>query len=103
MFNDSDNGQTQYCERCLKWAEKYEKLEQENAKLKNIVEHYKRANERLYDVQVDDFNFTKTKYKHTLQEIKAIAEQILNKNEFVYMNYRDVRQIIRLVTKAEEE
>lgn len=43
------------------------------------------------------------KYKSCLQEIKAIAEQILNKNEFVYMNYRDVRQIIRLITKAEEE
>ncbi len=28
MFNDSDNGQTQYCEECQKWAEKCEKLEE---------------------------------------------------------------------------
>lgn len=27
MFNDSDNGQTQYCEECQKWAEKCEQLE----------------------------------------------------------------------------
>lgn len=26
MFNDSGNGQTQYCEECQKWAEKCEKL-----------------------------------------------------------------------------
>lgn len=42
-------------------------------------------------------------YKHTLQEIKTIAEQILNNNEFVYQNHRDIRQIVRLITKAEEE
>ena len=42
-------------------------------------------------------------YYFTLQEIKAIAEQILNNNEFVYQNHRDIRQIIRLITKAEEE
>lgn len=29
MFSDSDNGQTQYCEECQKWAEKCEKMETE--------------------------------------------------------------------------
>ena len=43
------------------------------------------------------------KLRTCLQEIKAIAERLLDKNEFVYMNYRDVRQIIRLITKVEVE
>ena len=37
-----------------------------------------------------------------LQEIKKIVEQIINKNEFVYQNHRDIRQIIRLINESEE-
>ena len=33
MFNDSDNGQTQYCKECQKWSEKCSKLEE---KLKDL-------------------------------------------------------------------
>lgn len=55
----------------------------------NLQEH-----NRKYEAKI-------ARLRSCLQEIKAIAEQILNKNEFVYMNYRDVRQIIRLITKAE--
>lgn len=53
--------------------------------------------------KIDILEIRNKRYKQTLQEIKEIAEQILNKNEFIYMNYRDVRQIIRLITKAESE
>ena len=27
MFNETDNGQTQYCPMCEEWAEKYKELE----------------------------------------------------------------------------
>lgn len=37
MFNETDNGQTQYCEECQKWAEKYSKLEET---LKSVREYF---------------------------------------------------------------
>ncbi len=83
----------EFKEKTDKWASK---CLAENEDLKDTI--------KRTVCQAECFRYKQAnKYKQTLQEIKAIAEQILNKNEFVYMNYRDVRQIIRLITKAEEE
>lgn len=38
MFNETDNGQTQYCPMCQEWAEKYEKLNKENNEYKSLLE-----------------------------------------------------------------
>lgn len=54
-------------------------LKKENKKIKKWLERYKNANERLYDMQVDDFNFTKTNYKQALEEIRDYI-QSLNKD-----------------------
>lgn len=37
MFNDSDSGQTQYCEECLKKQERIDELEKENQDLKQQI------------------------------------------------------------------
>lgn len=37
MFNDSDNGQTQYCEECLKKQKRIDELEKENHELKQQI------------------------------------------------------------------
>lgn len=39
--------------------------------------------------------------RNIISEIKEIAEQIMDKNEFVYQNHRDIRQIIRLINESE--
>ena len=52
-----------------------ERLKEENKKIKKWLEKYKNANERLYDVQVDDFNFTKTKYKQALEDIREMSKK----------------------------
>ena len=59
----------------LKLTEENEELKDENKKIKKLLERYKNANERLYDIQVDDFNFTKTNYRQALEEIKKVAEE----------------------------
>lgn len=38
MFNDTDNGQTQYCPMCEEWARKYEELEKSNKALINTLD-----------------------------------------------------------------
>lgn len=37
MFNDSDNGQTQYCEGCLEKQKRIDELEKENKELKQQI------------------------------------------------------------------
>lgn len=76
-------------------------LKAENELLKEELATYGATG--VCEVCSDKANKLADKYLGCLQEIKEIAEQILNKNEFVYMSYRDVRQIIRLITKAERE
>ena len=43
------------------------------------------------------------KYKQTLQEIKAIASKIIDSYIRPYGDYNQLKQIIDLITKAEEE
>lgn len=73
-------------------------LEKKNAELKA----YKDVNED-FKTAWEELKAENARLKSCLQEIKEIAEQILNKNEFVYQNHRDIRQIVRLITKAESE
>ena len=42
MFNDADNGQTQYCSMCEEWARKYEELEKLN---KALIKTFEEINE----------------------------------------------------------
>lgn len=37
MFNDSNNGQTQYCEECLEKQKRIDELEKENKELKDKI------------------------------------------------------------------
>lgn len=87
-----------------------ERLKEENYQLQkdcqiceNFIDFIPCKPIRDMDYDLQKVISQRDKYYQTLQEIKEIAEQILNKNEFVYMSYRDVRQIINLITKAEEE
>lgn len=40
MFNDSDNGQTQYCEECQKKQNRIDELEKENKELKDKISEF---------------------------------------------------------------
>lgn len=66
--------------KAMELTKENEQLKEENKKIKKRLERYKKANERLYDMQVDDFNFTKTKYKQALEEIM----EIVKRNEWIY-------------------
>ena len=63
MFNDSENGQTQYCEECLKWAEKCEKLEKENERLKQGIKHYQRGMYKIISVATECKNSKQWNYR----------------------------------------
>lgn len=63
MFNDSDNGQTQYCEECQKWAEKCEKLEKENERLKQGIKHYQRGMYKIISVATESRNSKQWNYE----------------------------------------
>lgn len=62
MFNDSDNGQTQYCKECQKWVEKYEKLEKENERLKQGIKHYQRGMYKIISVATECRNSKQWNY-----------------------------------------
>ena len=118
MFNDSNKGQTQYCEECQKWAEKYEKLKQQLEIDKNQINYFIEENERLseltcvncgekflsptgselYEENVH-LKAENKKLLQTLQKIKEIAENRTN-----YPCDKCIKtEILQKITKAEEE
>jgi len=78
----------------------YAELKAENNRLKYKLYVTQKEKDRWNSNCNTFYNVCKKQYQ-VLQEIKAIAEQMLNNNEFVYQNHRDIRQIVRLITKAE--
>lgn len=86
-----------------------EHLEQENARLKeeietrdNLIDHFR--DEALYRATIaNEYQKDKTKLKHTLQEIKEIAENEIKKLTDSAINGGRYLEILDLITKAEEE
>lgn len=62
MFNDSDNGQTQYCPMCEEWAEKCEELKKENERLKQGIKHYQRGMYKIISVATECRNSKQWNY-----------------------------------------
>ena len=57
MFRETEQGKTQYCPMCEEWAEKYERLEQENERMNKLT--------GIFSARLCE------KYKQALEEIRA--------------------------------
>lgn len=96
MFNDSENGQTQYCEECLKKQEKIDKLELELDRFANQKVCYE-ENLKLCKQQEQQIN----KLATVLEEIYTIAEdtraELSNRNAHARGNLRWIMDKIKAV------
>ena len=89
MFNDTGNGQTQYCEECLKKQKIIEELEKENKELKEQI-NYKFKN---YWHKIEMKN---NRLKVVLAEIREVAGQI-------YYSIGEKKQIIDKIDEVLEQ
>lgn len=93
MFNDTDNGETQYCPMCEEWAEKYKRLETENKKLKDKLNAALKNNANITELKLENEEWQKrydiiqenrvklwtdnTNFKQALERIKENCVEIL--------------------------
>lgn len=91
---------SEYCKNCFELQNKIEELKAENGRLKALCDTYRTC----YQAKHGDIKCLLIKYKQTLQEIKAIAE-----NAYCLINYTNkdmanlAKQILLKITKAEEK
>lgn len=73
-------------------------LKAENERLKNALAIWENATQKQTALKVVEVD----KYKQTLQKIKGIVSKIIN-GYLSFDEYYQLRQILDLITKAEEE
>ena len=82
----------------------WEQLKAENERLKEEILKWQTAYSRQYQINENKgYNKKEEQYRQTLQEIKAIAMDIMDDDIEESFAYSDARQILDLITKAEEE
>lgn len=100
MFKEDE---TQYCPMCQEWAEKYEKLKQENEELINRLQT---IDDEILTVEITQKDYDKyKKYKQSLEEIKKETHRLFYELNpiYGYNNSNHFEFLAKFVMKKTDE